>query len=608
VDALVWAVLAWMAWRYRSWLAVHGWQICAVLFVFQSIGLVVQGVKFQNRSLDIQEMPADLARFSSQGNVIHIVLDAFQANVFEHLVDLEPGLRDEFEGFTFFRDTLAPSDVTYLSVPATLTGKVFDNRIPISTYHEQTLGGDNLYRFLAELDYAVDVATPLWWHQSNDAISSYFMVPTPYADREEALNSSSLLLFDISLFRQVPHFLKASVYREGAWLLSNKLVSRPEQQFEHFSHNEFLRDYISRVRVTPDRPSYKFLHLVTPHAPLVSNEDCSFTGKELSYSMETFSNQTRCTLQTTVGLLRKLKQEGVYRQSLVMIHGDHGGGVAFEMRGKDGLPTDSMRALNHMWGNPLPVLMVKPPDAEGPLRVSDKQVSLTDIPATVAELLDSEHGFPGESVFSVGNGAPRVRNYYLSTVHRNEAMAKDRFDNFSHYTVRGSIYDVASWSEADFYQVTATNEVGRYDWGTSLSFGVRGNFKPFQNGGWTMTRTEGITWTKGNAAGLSIPFPASEKDIRMSVKLKPLLEPGKLDRQRVTVKADGHEVAQWELTENRFQELELVIPAELINGNGETRLDFILPDARTPASLGQNRDRRVLALAFLNLQFNQLEE
>ena len=605
VDALIWAVLAWLAWRFRYYLVAQGWKLCAVLALFQVIGLSSQAGKITDSPSNAQVYPEKNSYFSEENNVIHIILDAFQANIFEYVLQTSPQTKGEFSGFTFFRDAVTPSDVTYLSVPATLSGKAYTNDSTISAYHDQTLGGENLYTFLAERNYAIDVATPVWWNQTSNVFSSYYRIPTPYAGNE-ATRSTALLLLDISLFRQAPHFLKSRIYRNGIWLLSNRLLSRPEQQFSHFAHNEFLLDFAERAAIKSERPTYKFIHLVTPHAPLVTDPECGFSGAEQAYSLETFGTQSRCTLDSVIEFLRQLKKLGIYNNSLLMIHGDHGGGVAFEMRDADGQVSNSSESLHQMWGNPLPLVLVKPPGADGPMRISNNPVSLTDLPATVADLLDSENPFPGHSMFDAVSGDQPVREYHRSTMHRNDAAAKDRFDNFSSFSITGSIYDVTAWSEENFFQAPVTTEGEGYTWGVAVSFGSRGNFKPLQDGGWTVTQVEGISWTEGYQAGLSIQFPATTDAVRMSVKLKPFLVRDKLDQQRVTVIVNGHELAYWELTENRFQKMELLIPAELFKAGEDTKFSFILPDAQSPVFLGAGIDNRALGLAFMSLRFDRM--
>jgi hypothetical protein len=217
VDAALWLILGWLSWRYRRFLAVQGWKICVVLVVFQLIGAYKIAKNLKDTTSVSQGIPEKYLDLSSNNNVIHIILDAFQANVFEHVLASDPKIQSDLRGFTFFRNAITPSEVTFLSVPAALSGRIYRNEIPISQFHEQTLGGRNLYRFLSVNDYAINIATPNWWNLKRDYYSSYYRIPAPYADQQE-LHTTALLLLDISLFRQSPHFLKPLIYQSGAWL------------------------------------------------------------------------------------------------------------------------------------------------------------------------------------------------------------------------------------------------------------------------------------------------------------------------------------------------------------------------------------------------------
>jgi len=128
-DAGLWLAAAVLCFRYRQLLLTHGWKICLVLIVFQLAGAVQNTiVKRPETPQQSKIMPPHLARFSRAGNVVHIILDGFQSTIFEELLEEHPEIRQKLAGFTFFRGATTSSDVTYLSVPATLTGKPFKNQ------------------------------------------------------------------------------------------------------------------------------------------------------------------------------------------------------------------------------------------------------------------------------------------------------------------------------------------------------------------------------------------------------------------------------------------------------------------------------------------------
>ena len=604
-DLVLWLVLGWTVWRYRLWLVRHGWKICIALMLFQLVGAITlkHNAKVGNRQL--QDVPAELYAFNAGPNVLHLILDGFQGNVFESLWQEDPSLAEALEGFVYFRDTLTPSAVTYLSVPATLSGKAFDNSTTITQYHDESLGGENLYSYFAGNGYAVDVASPVWWNLHRSDFSSYYSVPAPFASLADTIRNTAWYLLDISLFRQAPYALKSLVYRNGAWLFSSRLAGQPGQRFQHFAHTAFMTDLATKANAGRAKPTYKLVHVITPHAPLVSEQDCSYAGREFEISMQAFADQSRCTLVTVKTVLDKLKALGIYDETMIIIHGDHGGGVAFDMTSGEGRATRSFDVLPGLWGNPLPLLLVKKPGAKGPLVASNRPVSLIDIPVTVSETLKIPAGFPGVSLFSERPPTAR-RMYYNSEQHRNEAMEKGRFADFTSYAVDGSIFSVEAWSQVGQFEASDEDLAGQYVLGTPLSFGRSGSFKPFGAGGWTVTRNNDINWTQGRESGLLLPIGQTGGDLVLTFTVKPLLVAGQLDRQRVTVLVNDQELDSLELTEGRFKTHSVTIPSALTE-NGRLSIRFLLPDAASPLVLGSGEDERELAVAFLKVQVDRLQ-
>ena len=604
IDALLWLAMAWLVWSARDWMWRSGWMVCLLLLAFQYAGLVQAFARQAAPApASFSEMPDSLARFSKDTNVIHLVLDGFQGSVFSALLEDHPGWSDALDGFTFFPNATTPSSVTYLSLPAVLTGVAFRNDRPISTYHEQTLGAYTLYGAMRDAGYLVDVASPVSWNGKQPGMHSHYPIPTPFLTEARVTRRQALLLLDIALFRQAPHFLKPGVYQSGAWLLSS-LDSDPERSFKHFSHRAFLRKLIEDAEALGGSPRYKFIHIITPHPPLVSMPNCTYSGAELAYSLDAYKVQSACTFDQVLELLGRMKNMGVYRDSLILIHGDHGGGVGFPMRTPDGQTTSSGRVLDRIWGSPQPLVLIKPPAARGVLRTSQAPVALSDVPATVSNILGLEAHWPGEPMFSISADSSRDRYYYRSSMHRNDAAAKDRFDDFDTFRIRGSIFDAAAWEQIESWRGPRPEERARYSWGTHLTFGKNGNFKPYLSGGWSLSNRQDVTWTNSPVASLELPFaPSTDQQVILRADVKPFLAPGKLSLQRLIIRVQQETVARLELTENRFQTIEAVIPAHLLRSTDVTRISFETPDAAAPASLGVSADTRQLGVGFRALQF-----
>ena len=121
----------------------------------------------------------------------------------------------------------------------------------------------------------------------------------------------------------------------------------------------------------------------------------------------------------------------------------------------------------------------------------------------------------------------------------------------------------------------------------------RSTAEPYLWYGWSGSEPQ-FRWTNGREA--AIVFGLDEiSDAELLMKAAPLLMANKLDQQRVTIRLNDQPLTTLTLTQAVAQELSVPLPKEMLRTNNT--LIFDLPDARTPQSLGMNRDPRKLALA-----------
>ena len=154
-----------------------------------------------------------------------------------------------------------------------------------------------------------------------------------------------------------------------------------------------------------------------------------------------------------------------------------------------------------------------------------------------------------------------------------------------------------------------------YRWGTPLKFGAYADSIRYQGKGWSEGE-QGFTWTNGKRASLAIPIDKTESDIMLRATFLPFVVPGKLDRQRMNILANGKKVGAWVATTERgfwdkirrkslFQEKTIVIPNNLLEDSA-LAITFELPDAASPASLAVGEDVRTLGIAMHSIVLTEL--
>ena len=234
----------------------------------------------------LKRYQADLTgrfEFSTERNVILVVLDEFQSDVFEEILEQDASLSDAFAGFTYFKNALAPGQYTFPSVPVMLTGIFYENTRPIPTYLEESFLTHSLFKSLTDAGVRTDVF-PL----TTDTV---FLSPrvASNAIRSTLGKVEFLKLLDVGMFRIVPFAFKPYVYRNGNWL-TFAVVRRTEFELRKAlgtvgSTQETLPSWDMRsfqngletatARITDT--VFKFNHLAGMHVPLLYDEDLNVT-------------------------------------------------------------------------------------------------------------------------------------------------------------------------------------------------------------------------------------------------------------------------------------------------------------------------------------------
>jgi len=125
-------------------------QIVAFIFgYFQTIG----NPKHDERVGKQLTAKDALFSFSSKQNVIHIILDELQSNVFDDIINSDiKRYSQELEGFTYFRNTVGAFPTTQFSIPAIFSTKYYMNDIPIPEFFDTVYTGNFCHLFFTGMD------------------------------------------------------------------------------------------------------------------------------------------------------------------------------------------------------------------------------------------------------------------------------------------------------------------------------------------------------------------------------------------------------------------------------------------------------------------------
>ncbi len=384
---------------------------------------------------------ASIFRFSPARNVLVILLDGLQADVADAILQSTPALRGGFDGFRSYTDTVGIGTTTFLSLPAIHSGALYRPPDSLPDYFVDAIAHHSFMTRFADAGYHAAMVNPIEGI-CPDRVAACTSTESLLRSSGSQLRLESLHLLDLSLLRVLPISLKHHIYDEGRWLLTDRAVETGSaddpQPFDASGIVDGLRFFseMSR-RITADEaaPTIKFIHSFATHTPYVLNDDCSVGGSSVAH----VTPQSRCTLTAITALLQRLKQAGVYDNTVILILSDHGINPGVFGEEEPGSPD----AWTHLEGSAHPLFLLKARGSRGPLQDASGAVQLIDVPATLCAASGDCAATPGRAAGRADESRPRE---FVDYVWKHEYWQTRDIPGMTRYVVRGPVWLRDSWS------------------------------------------------------------------------------------------------------------------------------------------------------------------
>jgi hypothetical protein len=426
----------------------------AVLVALQAAALIMSVVRADAGEPGRWQGPTDTTfELSRTRNVIHVVLDAFQADIFgEILAEERPALDRSLSGAVFFANHIGAFPTTIVSIPAMLTGKVYRNDRPLQRYVFEILKEGSIFTSLRASGYRVDAATGM--HHGREAATNYVRLRRPYVSYDDYIRFTAWQLADLSLFRHAPHLLRPWIFNDESWRLQTVFGPGDTSSRRHHAVNGavVLGEFARRLTPSTDEPVYKYIHVGIPHRPVTVNGKCEFIGV-VRATRPNYKEQARCAVKRVTEILDRLKELGVYDSTFVVISSDHGIGMPSPQFAND--RETPMGAVARVAGNAMALLVVKPLNSSGPVRISQAPTTITDIPATILDGVGLTQSMPGEPALKLPEDARRVRPWAYYDWERDD-WGQNYFPSLDIVDINGRVLDGNNWTLLNtIYEPTA---------------------------------------------------------------------------------------------------------------------------------------------------------
>jgi hypothetical protein len=557
---LIWAMAFVGFWKWHNYLLPGMIFIGTGLFI---IGMVnfnsaegKNGRKWEAPNL------AEIARFSSQENLFIVLMDTFQSDVLEELLSQDPDLANQFDGFTFYPDTLGIAPSTYLTMPAFHSGKEYNGIMALSEFYDVGVREGSFFSELANSGYQVDIINPIasacpegarnCLHQENLLL-----------EVDAVTETEASRLADLSFLRVAPGRSKMLVFDGSSGPVTRlrnevPLSGLAQRIYQGNTIQELIAD---NMNVDDGAPTAKLVHLFNTHPPYMFDEFCQFQGVSKTSDRPQMTAQVHCSTRRFLSLMQTMKDQSVYDNSLIILMADTGAG---SVHGADDLSSlYAQRSglepgeLGRLIGGANPVLAIKYPGDSGPLRESALSAQLTDIAQTVCSSLQGCKHIGGLDL-RTASPEPRKRmyNYYA---FKNEYWGMDHIPGVIQYQVNGPLWLENSWSR--WFSDSIPKQIAK------LSFSDEDDAE-FFGMGWSRVETnkKGVSkrWSTSIRSELFLPLPV-DSETNLTLEFKVLSAPD-IENQSITIQVNGVELASRKL-DHRVQNVTFEVPSSAIKEN-----------------------------------------
>lgn len=359
----------------------------------------------------------DELQLSSDRNMLILILDAFDSREYEKIISGENGEEhlQALADFTYYPDTVTGYSSTDMSVPQIITGKGYKNEQLFGAFLNEAYSESEFMTWLDANKWEKYIYSDSLMPQGKDGfgIKNSHLLERVASDRKELM----YYMYTMVAFRYMPQPIKNHFYFYADNIKGN--LNMIKGDYEPYKWGNLLfYDKIDELSVDKKEDVFQLIHIEGPHEPFTLTADME-NAEESSYEDECVAS-----LKITEKFLNKLKEIGIYDNTIIIIMADHGYG-------------DSRT-------NPL--LLIKGYDEHHDQAVSDKAISYYDLQTAYIKLLADES--IGEDVFADVRDNTRERFY--CTVPFNTHLNYDTYGGtMKQYIISGNVRDMANHKTTD---------------------------------------------------------------------------------------------------------------------------------------------------------------
>lgn len=555
VNSLMWVVIVtavMMLWKkFHNILKNVAFGIIAVELITLMTLVITQ--QSSEESMEYYFSSEGQMEFSEKGeNILVILADEFDSYDFLGVLEEETDFKEHFDGFTYYPDTCGTSVYSQESAITLLTGEQLEVGLSFADNIKKAYENTILYNELEKNNY--DISLYLC-HPNMVSPGVADLVENTVYEKVQLnnLGETFMTLYKMVGFRYSPHMTK-----KYFWYSFADFEALKQNTSFQWSNTEFYEYLITEgINVNRNDNTYQFYWIPGPHSPAVMDRYCKPLEKIVAQDAIEYTDarfeQTIGVVRIFVEIIKQLKEQGVYDNTTIIFTADHGGKTREN-----------------------PLFLVKPQFSKGDMKISTVPISVVeDYMPTLLYFVTGEKNSE-RTIYDIEESEKRERPFY-------------RYD-FSEDTKDRTYDDLI---------------ISYYESGTFLNSQILGKkLSPA-----TLTQycekglsgsEEGGVWSEGYETEFLFNIKEEYENVLLEFSYN-IFDAS----QNIEIYANEKQIANYKAENNESKTI--LIPKDYIH-NGELKLLFKFPDAKSPLETGKGTDERILAIFFKALMLSSVDD
>ncbi len=533
--------------------------ICAFLVIIQIPAFISQAMSYKKKNSESLVITTDkMFDYAPDNNIIVFVLDGLDDVYYEDYLTRHPEFEPNLPGFVRYDDAMTGGARTMMGMPILYSGVPYNRQDTYSSYIDEVFKGDNLLNKMYDAGYNVRVYSETLFYSNDTAkvVDNFEMVSDPVTSKYMLTRK----LYKLSLFKFMPHFLKARFWMdtsefEAAMVRDNNYEFNDVKFYEEYTKNHIKVD-------DSLQKTFTVYHMKGTHRPYNMNRYCNEVGRTNR------KEQMAGVFKIVTEMLDEMKQKGIYDSSTILITADHG----------------DTQLCQRM------ICLLKQSGATDEFRVSHAPVSSFDFPIFLASVagttMTNEYG---TDMLSLGEDEKRTRYLFRNSSDNSQLVVRM-------YKTDSTSDDVDAITQIEEFKDDA--EKTPYELGVRLGFDADDNGNSYATDGFA--NNHGFrTKLKGPVSTLLIPFKEiPKKKINCHIEVH--------DRSEVSygmkciIKANGTDVYSGEVSPEMVSNgISFEIDPSVFTDNN-LQIDFTFPEL-DQAEMEKNIGDRTTTISIVSI-------